>query len=104
MNLDGFSSGLCDTAGSLSINQEFSSIVEELLKKALGVIDGGMSRYYPVSGSQTSIFHFVHHQNVLMVLVFIKGFVVLDTYVCNFYYELNENCPFKNNNNNTNIG
>ena len=75
MNLDGFSSGLCDTAGSLSINQEFSSIVEELLKKALGVIDGGMSRYYPVSRSQTYIFHFVHHQNVLMVLVFVKGFI-----------------------------
>ncbi|GMN60893.1 hypothetical protein TIFTF001_029973 [Ficus carica] len=63
MNLDGFSGGLCAIVGSLSIDPKFPSIVEELSKRALCVLDGGMSRYYLVFGSQISVFPFVHHQN-----------------------------------------
>ena len=33
MNLDGFNGNLCATIDSISINLEFSSIVEELSKK-----------------------------------------------------------------------
>ena len=40
MNLDGFSGDLNTTVGSLSIDLEFSLIVEELLKRVLYVLDG----------------------------------------------------------------
>ena len=73
INLDGFSGGLCATVGSLSIDPEFSLIVEKLLKRALCMLDGGMSRYYLIFGSQTSVFPFVHHQNISMVLVFVES-------------------------------
>ena len=73
MNPDGFSGGLYATIGILLIDLEFPSIVEELLKRALCVFDGGMSRYYPIFGSQTSVFPFVHHHNISMVLVFVES-------------------------------
>ena len=69
MNLNGFSGDLYVTIGSLSIDLEFPSIIEELSKGTLCVLDGGMLRYYPIFGSQTSVFPFVCHQNVLMAPV-----------------------------------
>ena len=75
INLDIFSGGFCPTVGSLSIDPEFPSIVDELLKRALCVLDGSMSRYYPVFEPQTSVFPFVCHQNIRMVLVFVEGFI-----------------------------
>ncbi|GMN61501.1 hypothetical protein TIFTF001_030589 [Ficus carica] len=77
MNLDGFSGDICATIDSLSIDPEFPSIVEELSKRILCVLDGDMSRYYPVFGYQTSIFLFVRYQNVPIVLIFVEGFIVI---------------------------
>ena len=51
MNLDIFTGGLSAIIDSLSISPEFLLNVEELLKRALCVLDGGMSKYYPVFGS-----------------------------------------------------
>ena len=61
MNLDGFSDGLCATIDSLSIDPKFPSIIEELLKRALCVLDGGMLRYYSVLELQIFVFPFVRH-------------------------------------------
>ena len=61
INLDRFGGGLSATIGGLSIDLKFLSIVKKLLKKVLCVLDSGMSRYYLIFGSQTSIFSFVHH-------------------------------------------
>ena len=44
MNLDGFTGGLSAIIGSLSIDLEFPSIVEKLLKKAFYVFDDCMLR------------------------------------------------------------
>ncbi|GMN23293.1 hypothetical protein TIFTF001_045764 [Ficus carica] len=41
---DGFYGGLCATVGSLSIDPELPSIVKVLSKRAICVLDGGMSR------------------------------------------------------------
>ena len=48
MNLNEFNSDLGTIVSILSIDPKFASIVEELLKKALCVLDDSMSRYYPV--------------------------------------------------------
>ena len=75
MNLVGFSGGLYASIGSFSISMEFSSIVDELLKRAFCVLDSGMSRYYLIFGPQTSVFPFVRYQNVVIVLVFVDDFI-----------------------------
>ena len=75
INLDGFSGGLSAIVGSLLIDPEFLLIVEKLLKIALYVLDDGMSRYYPIFGFQTSVFPFMHHQNISMVPVFVESFI-----------------------------
>ena len=62
MNLDEFSGCLYVKIGILSINLEFLSIVNELLKRALCVLNDSLLRYYPVFGPQISIFSFVQHQ------------------------------------------
>ena len=75
MNLDGFSDDLCATVGSLSIDSKFPLIIGKLSRRALCMLDGGMSRYYPIFGPQTSIFSFVCDQNILIVLVVVEGFI-----------------------------
>ena len=46
MNIDGFSGDISVKVDSLSINSEFQLIIEELLKEALCMLNGDMSRYY----------------------------------------------------------
>lgn len=74
MNLDKFSGGLCAKIDILSIDFKFLSIVNELLKITLCVLDNNMLTYYPVFGSQTSIFFLCAPSNYTKS-VFVESFI-----------------------------